>query len=589
MSPPLDVDGLDSGRRCNYFGLDGTFRREIERVYPEAALPDARERLDRFGAIVGETVADNADVVDRNGPRLHTFDAEGERANRVVRHPAHRENERLVWEAGIVADSFRPPPGREEPLPLAHNLAMQYLLCYADVGLDCSVAMSAGVALVLERFEDVDGGPLAPYYDALTSRSYEDHVQGAMFLTERRGGSDVGATETVARREGDDWYLEGEKWFCSNLDAEATLALARPEGAPDGTAGLAMFLVPHTLEDGRLNRQRYRRLKDKLGTISVPTGEVELEGAKAHLVGDADRGFKQMAEMLNLERLSNAVGACGLMGRARLESVIHATDRETFGERLDRHPLMRVDLVDMTVDHEAATAFTFEAVKHFSEREAARRAGDEPGEAYPLMRALIPVAKARTGRMAVETASYAMEVHGGNGYVADFVTHRLLRDAQVLPIWEGTENILALDLLRALSTADAAGPLLATVDDHLAAVDPPRLASDRETVEVARDDLERAIGALAGAERDHAQRVAKRLVHLVFDVVTGAVLLDEATHGLAADDARLALVARRFIDRQFGYEPARDVLDGDRMVADHAEAIVRHERIDPAALDASLG
>ncbi len=586
MSAPIEVEHLASGRHCNYFELDRTFQREVDRIYPSTDHAWARDQLDAFGEVVGHTIADNADRVDQHGPTLRTFDAEGDLANQVTYHPAHRENERLVWEAGIVADSFRPPPDRDRPLPLAHNLAMQYLLSYADVGLDCPVAMSAGVALVLERFADVDGGPLAPYYEALTTRRFEEHVQGAMFLTERQGGSDVGATETVASRHDGTWHLEGEKWFCSNLDAEATLALARPEGAPNGTAGLALFLVPHTLDDGQLNHQRYRRLKDKLGTISVPTGEVELEGAEARLVGDVDRGFKQLAEMLNLERLSNAVAACGLMGRARLESVVKAANRTTFGRRLDRHPLMRVDLVDLTVDHEAATAFTFEAVRHFSDRETARRRGEDPGRTYPLMRTLVPVAKARTGRMAVEMASYAMEIQGGNGYVADFVTHRLLRDAQVLPIWEGTENVLSLDLLRALATADASGPLLAEIDRHLDGADHPHLADERATVRDGRDDLERAVVHLAGADRAQAERVGKRLTHLVFDVVTAAVLLDEAADRLAhTDDARLALVARRFVDRQFRSE-TRGIVDGDPMVADHAEAIVRYGRVDPEALAA---
>ncbi|MFW6448807.1 MAG: acyl-CoA dehydrogenase family protein [Halobacteriota archaeon] len=571
----------------NYFSSDQPLRREVERVSDPADFDWSEPHLERFGRLLAETVSENADVVDRNGPVLHTFDADGELANEVEFHPAHLENERLVYESGIVADSFVAPPGRDDPLPLSHNLAMQYLLSYADVGLDCPVAMSAGVALVLERFADTDAGALSRYFEGLTARSYEDLMQGAMFLTERQGGSDVGATETVARHDPttDRWILEGEKWFCSNLHAEATLALARPEGAPPGTDGLAMFLVPHTLEDGTLNHQRYRRLKDKLGTISVPTGEVELEGAEAYLVGEVDRGFKQMAEMLNLERLSNAVGACGLMGRARLESVRHAADREAFGHRLDRHPLMRVDLVDMTVDHEAATAFTFEAVRHFADREAARRAGTDAGEAYPLMRGLVPVAKARTGRMAVETASYAMEIQGGNGYVADFVTHRLLRDAQVLPIWEGTENILSLDLLRAFETADAHAAILALVDRHLADVDAEVLEADRAAVEAARDDLAAAVGSLATADRDHAERVAKRLLHLVFDVVTAAVLLAEAQERLSsADDARLALVARRFIDRSLRHDGSRGVPAGDPLVADHAAAIVRYAPVDPSAI-----
>ena len=164
-----------------------------------------------------------------------------------------------------------------------------------------------------------------------------------------------------------------------------------------------------------------------------------------------------MAEMMNFERLTNATGAVGVMGRALLEAKVHAADREAFGEAIDEYPLMRRDLVDMSVDYEAAAAFSFEAARLLDERErrASRGDTDDDSAAYQLMRLFITVAKYKTARMAVDTASYAMEVLGGNGYVHEYTTERLLRDAQVLPIWEGPSNILALDTLRALNREDA--------------------------------------------------------------------------------------------------------------------------------------
>ncbi|MCU4753973.1 acyl-CoA dehydrogenase family protein [Halobacteria archaeon AArc-curdl1] len=611
MNDGFDYGDLEGGRHINYWAFDRTLQRNVRRIYAPDEFAWAVPILEEFGDVIGHTVADNADVIDDHGPELETYDKDGEVVNRV-RYPAEQlENEQLVYELGIVADAFEAPPGRDRPMPLSHNLVMQYLLSYADVGFDCPVAMTAGAALVLEKFGDDD---LEAYYEGLTSREYETLIEGAMFLTEKQGGSDVGATETTARWDDDAgcYRLEGEKWFCSNIDAQGTLALARTPHAPEGTKGLSMFLVPHELE-GEVNDQLYRRLKDKLGTIAVPTGEVELQGAKAFLVGEEEAGFKQMAEMLNLERLSNAAGSCGLIGRALLESKVKAANREAFGDTIDQYPLMRRDLVDMAVDHEAATAFTMEAARLFSVRERAERVargdisledgadGDaleggtdratlEAEDAYRLMRLLIPISKARTGRMAVDTASYAMEIQGGNGYVNDFVTNRLLRDAQVLPIWEGTENILSLDVLRALEREAAHEPFIEAVQTRLECVSHPLLEPAVETVEAEFHELTDALATLATEDTEYAQLQAKELTHYIFDVFTAAVLLEDAQRALEGDDthepnARLALVARRFIDRQFDDRPARGVTSGDRFAIEHFDPIVRYAQVEPSSLE----
>lgn len=605
MDDGIDYGRYEEGRDVNYWELDRTLQRELRRTYADEAFEWAEPRLEAFGETVGHVIADNADYIDDHGPELEPYDKHGEIQNRV-RYPAEQvENERLTYEAGIVADVFEAPPGREEPMPLSHNLAMQYLLCYADPGFDCPVAMTAGAALVLEKFGDES---LEPYLEALTSRDYEELIEGAMFLTEKQGGSDVGANETRAEYDATEecWRLSGEKWFCSNIDAEGTLALARTEDAPEGTAGLSMFLVPHAdpdrfdgpvtkgdrLEDGPLapdevNDQLYRRLKDKLGTISVPTGEVEFTGATAILVGEEEAGFRQMAEMLNLERLSNAAASCGIVGRVLLESKIYAANREAFGKPIDQHPLMRADLVDMAVDHEAATTYVFEAARLLSERERVERAGEDANEAddaYRLMRLLIPIAKLRTARMAVDTASYGMEVHGGNGYVNDFVTNRMLRDAQVLPIWEGTENVLSLDVLRALEREDAHEPLRETIEERLEGAAHPVLADPVETVESEYHDLMSALATLAGEDGEYAQLSAKRLAHYVFDVFTAALLLERAQEGLEEGNGRTALVAIRFVANELERPEARGITNGERFALEAFDPIVRYAPVDPERL-----
>ncbi|MDS0476314.1 acyl-CoA dehydrogenase family protein [Natrinema sp. 1APR25-10V2] len=601
MSTGIDYGAFEEGRHVNYWELDRTLQRELRRVYDAGEFEWAEPRLEEFGELIGHTVADNADYVDDHGPELETYDKYGDVQN-FVRYPTEQlENDELVYEAGIVADAFEAPPGRDEPMPISHFLATLQLLCYADAGFGCPVAMTAGSALVLERFDD---GDLEPYYRALVSRDYDDLIEGAMFLTEEQGGSDVGANETTARydEEASRWRLTGEKWFCSNIDAEGTLALARTEDAPAGTDGLSMFLVPHgdpdegvlTKGDRRafegpppgdaLNDQLYRRLKDKLGTIAVPTGEVEFDDTKAYLVGEQEAGFKQMTEMLNLERLANAAASCGVMGRALLESNIQAATREAFGKTIDEFPLMREDLVDMTVDYEAATAYVHEVGRLFSERERARRdgdAGDEIDDEYRLLRLLTPIAKLRTGRMAVDTASYAMEIQGGNGYVDDFVTNRLLRDAQVLPIWEGTENVLSLDAVRALEREEAHEPFMAAIEERLEAVTHPALADAAETVAAEYEDLTGALLTLADEDADYVQLSAKRLAHYCFEVFTAALLLAEAQADLEDGDGRTAMVARRFVATELEDREARGITGGDRSVLEAFEPIVHHAPVDP--------
>jgi alkylation response protein AidB-like acyl-CoA dehydrogenase len=586
MDEPIDYAGRDPASDGDYWALSPALRAAVRRSVPAEDWADSEARLSAFGRTVARTVAPNSDTVDRNPPELHTYDAHGDVVNRVDYHPAQRENERLVVEHGVVADAFEAPPGRDEPLPFCHQLGMLALLTYADVGLTCPVAMTAGVALVLDEFGDERH---APFYEGLVARDPDDWLQGAMFMTEEQGGSDVGANETQAVRDDDGtWRLSGEKWFCSNVDAAAPLVLARRPDAPDGTAGLSLFLLPQRETDPE-DGIYYRRLKDKLGTKSVPTGELELDGARALPVGDLDAGFAQMTRMVNLERLANAAAATGLVGRCLLEAKLHAAERETFGRRLQDHPLMARDLVDLTVAHEAALAVTFEAGRQF---DAFERDGDD--DARRLVRLLVPVVKNRTGRLAVDVASETMEILGGNGYVADFVTHRLLRDAQVLPIWEGASNVLALETLRVLAREAAHEPLLAGIETRLDAADDPLLADTVATVRAATDDLRTAFGTLAAAERDYAQTQAKALADLVYDVTAASLLVASASEDLAGGDeddgdARGVLVARRFVDDHLRERPVRGIAAGDRLPVDRFDALARYGPVDPASVEREAG
>jgi acyl-CoA dehydrogenase len=580
-STPLDYSTLESGRDCNYWELDRTIQSAAQRAYDEEEFEWAEQRLSDLGRVTGTTVVENSEIIDRNGPELHTYDRWGEVQNEVEYHPRQHENERITYsEFGLSHDVFHAPPDRDEPLGFVHALTMESILSFADPGFVCPVAMTVGAAIVLEKFDESERND--EYFRQLTTRDPDEYIEGAMFLTEKQGGSDVGANETTAVEADTDeegvYHLTGEKWFCSNIDSEGTLALARREGAPEGTAGLSLFLVPHTKANGELNDQVYRRLKDKLGTISVPTGEVELHGAKGYLVGELEEGFRYITEMLNFERLSNAAASVGIMGRCLLESKVQAANREAFGQTIDQFPLMRRDLVEMAVDYEAAVAFVFETARLFDVAE------EDDDDARRLLRLFVPIAKYRTAREAVDTASYACEVLGGNGYVRGFATERLLRDAQVLPIWEGTSNILSLDVLRVLNRENAHAVLMSDIQERLDSVEYSPLSEYVTTVEEEFTDLQNALVTLANEDQEYAQLQAKELVDYIYDVFVAAELLAVAQDRVADGNARMALIAQEFIEKQFERSEARGITSGGRRATEAFDTIIRYAEHTPEQL-----
>ena len=254
-------------------------------------------------------------------------------------------------------------------------------------------------------------------------------------MTEKAGGSDVGAIETIARTQDGIWRLYGEKWFCSHTDADVALMLARPEGAPSGTRGLALFALPRRTRDGARNAYRIVRLKDKLGTKSMASGEIRLEGAEAYLVGQQDQGLKQMMEQVNLSRLSHGVRAAAMMRRCVNEALAAARGRTAFGRTVADFPLMRRQLMKLLVPAEQALSM-------------ALCTADALGRgATAELRILTGLLKLRACRDNAAVATGAMEARGGNGYIEDWVNPRLIRDAQVGLLWEGTSNINALDVI----------------------------------------------------------------------------------------------------------------------------------------------
>lgn len=431
----------------NRYRDDAELQRLLGVYLPADLLAHLTPRLERLGDLAGGRLDELAGIADRNPPSLQPRTRTGLDLQQVAKHPAYQEMERLAFgEFALAAISHRDDVlGWDGPLPPAVKYALTFLFVQAEFGLCCPVSMTDSLARTLKKF----GAPelVERYLPRLTSVDPDLLYQGAMFMTEQGAGSDVGATATSACPDPDQpgaWLLTGDKWFCSNADASLAMVLARPVNGPPGLKGVSLFLLPRHLEDGSLNRYRIVRLKDKLGTRSMASGEIRLDGARGYLVGEPERGFVQMADMINNSRLSNGVRAAGLMRRAASEALFVARQRVAFGRPLVALPLMRRQLLKILLPGEQARTLMFQTA------EVLARSDTGDGEAYRLARILTPLIKFRACRDARKVAGDAMEVRGGCGYIEEWADPRVLRDAHLGSIWEGTSNIVALDVIRAI-------------------------------------------------------------------------------------------------------------------------------------------
>jgi acyl-CoA dehydrogenase len=524
----------------NFYAVDRGLR-DLLQLYLE---PDDFRRLephfDRLGALSGGRLDELARAADQHPPVLNARDRFGRDEDWIDYHSSYREMEKIAFgdfqfhamthRAGVL--------GMDRPLPFVAKYALQYLFVQAEFGLMCPISATDTSIHLIRKFA---GTELKDYLlPKMLSGDVATMWKGTQFMTERAGGSDVGTIETVARCEDGEWRLFGDKWFCSHTDGDVALLLARPEGAPPGTKGLALFALPRRRKDGSRNAYRIVRLKDKLGTRSMASGEIKLEGALAYLVGDADRGLKQMMEQVNLSRLSHGVRAAAMMRRCVNEAMVCARTRSAFGNTIIEYPLLRRQLLKITVPTEQSLSmFLFTAG-------AMDRANAGSKEAEGLLRILTPLLKFRACRDNIPVATGAMEVRGGNGYIEEWVQPRLVRDAHIGVLWEGTSNINALDIItravgkshahRTLGVAlakllDQATPIPAAFRDRL------RSTLDRTLVFAERVAAEPAL-------EETARQAASALYH-----ITSAILMTwEAAQ--PGTDARRALYARFVLEHR---------------------------------------
>lgn len=553
MATKIDADlggAIPDSRGINLYRADPDAATLFAHYLPHTLFRHLEPTFDYLGAVAGGRLDQLAGIADHNPPTLSVRRRTGEDCNVVEKHPAYIEMERLAFsKLGLAALSHRGVLGWPEAMPPAAKYALTYLFVQAEFGLMCPVSMTDSLTRTLKRYGDPN--LVARFIERLTTLDFDELMQGSMFMTEQGAGSDVSAIATRAVSQPDGtWKLTGDKWFCSNADADLAMVLARSEDVA-GIKAISLFLLPKVKSNGRPNDYRILRLKDKLGTRSMASGEIRLDGAEAYLVGERGRGFNQMADMVNNSRLSNGVRAAALMRRAVTEALFVSRRRQAFGRRLIELPLMRRQLAKMLVWTEQARTMMFLTA------DALDRANQNDVVGAKLARILTPLIKFRACRDARKVTGDAMEVRGGCGYIEEWPDARLLRDAHLGSIWEGTSNIVALDVSRAISRDDAL-PALRTLNDTLLY----DASLNRHTHAVFVKTLNRTCEFAADVAAKKSEGLARQSASALYHITSAIGLAREATacrtpHRLAL--ARMVLTHRLL---------PRDPLGGDGEVGD---------------------
>jgi len=404
-----------------------------------------------LGRFAGRELYEIADYVDKIArPRQVYWAVDGERVDRVWLDPGERYAlEKLVKEFEVNKRPY-------SEADWFHYFSSIYLI--GDPGISCILTVTNQTAFAIFKYGNEKVKKFLP---GLIGQDKELKF-GATWFTELQGGSDLGANRLEAKQKGDAWLLNGDtKYFASNAGlADFAIVTARPSNARSGAKGLALFLVPEINSSGKRNFT-VRRLKDKSGTVSVPTGEVEFKDSEAFLLGDEEKGIYYTMENLMVSRLSNAVGALGIARKAYLEAYYYVNKRTAFGKKLIQHPLVLRDLIEMESYIEGTMALTFKAIKLFQETFMDRYPYSEK---YHYARLLTHISKNLTADMASHVTKLSMELHGGLGFLSEFAVERWHREALITPIWEGTSNIQALDMLEVIAKKGANQSMLKDVE-----------------------------------------------------------------------------------------------------------------------------
>ncbi|XP_063396861.1 acyl-CoA dehydrogenase family member 11-like isoform X1 [Mytilus trossulus] len=468
----------------NFLKQDQSLLKILQKNIPKQHYQTVEDDLLRFSERIASEIDDLGFQCEKEKPYVQTFDAWGNRIDQLVTCQAWKKMHNISAEEGLISLGYENP---KEEWRRLHQMSKLYIFASSSGLYSCPLAMTDGAATIIRRIENPTS-QLLKAFENLTSRNPEEFWTSGQWMTEKKGGSDVASgTETEAVKQDDGSYrLHGYKWFSSATDSDMAFTLARvvdkQNNVIEGTKGLSLFYLETKKNDGSLNNIQIIKLKDKLGTRQLPTAELLLDGTSAVRISDLGKGVAGISSMLTLTRIHNAVAACSSMRKLLMLSKDYSLKREAFGNRLYNYPLHVQTLARLETEVRAATLFVFQAVLLLSKQESGKATEDE----LHLLRLLTPLIKLYTGKQAMSVSSEGLESFGGQGYIEETGLPNFLRDAQVLTIWEGTTNILSLDVLRCISKSNGQAliSLKNDVDNKLSST-PPELSKEAEKLQMA--------------------------------------------------------------------------------------------------------
>ncbi len=534
----------------NFYDIDQSLQDLLHCYMAEDLRSHMEPHLRNLGEVAGGDLDDWSRDADRHIPKLHSRDARGRNEDWIEFHPSYRNMEQVAFgDFGIHAMTNKAGVlGWQDKVPSMAKYVFQYIFGQSEFGQLCPISATDTTAMLIERYGDEKTKAL--FLDRMKSQDMNTILKGGQFMTEKTGGSDVSNIALEARQEDGVWRLYGEKWFCSCADADVVLLLARPQGAPGGNAGLGLFALPRHLEDGSRNTYHLVRLKDKMGSRSMASGEIIFDGAVVYPLGEvgahANRGLKMMMDQVNMSRLSHGVRAASMMRRCLNESLTVAGFRRAFDGKLINKPLLRRQLMKLMVPTEQALSMYLFTAKNMQEGDA----GNE--QAAKMTRILTPLLKYRTARDNVRVATGAMEVRGGNGYIEDWVNPRMVRDSHLGVLWEGTSNINSLDVLnRAIAKVgahnDLGEGLIGILEDERDL--PGQYAGQLKGL------VDQAVKFADDVAKEGKETLARKASSALYHVTTASLLATEGARlGAMGKDARRLLLSRMVVDRKLGQE-----------------------------------
>lgn len=502
-------------RLTNTYRSDETLQKFLSKFLPAEVQKEALPHLDHLGEKASSDMLHWAEDAETNIPRHIPFSPWGKRIDHIKTAHGWQQLEKMAAEEAIVATAYKRTHGA---FSRVYQMALLYLYSPSSAIFSCPLAMTDGAARALELYGSDDLKKRALPH--LLSTDPKTFWTAGQWMTERTGGSDVSGTATDAQKFsgpsefGATHELHGTKWFTSATTSQMALTLARPEGATAGSKGLSLFYLELRNREGELNNIEIHRLKDKLGTKALPTAELSLIGTPARVIGNEGDGIKKIASVLNVTRIYNSICATGHMRRALDLATSYAKKRKAFGKILIEHPLHKETLRQLEEDFRRSFVFCM-FVAHLQGQD---EVGEISASRRILLRTLTPILKLYTGKKAIKISSEVVESFGGAGYIEDTGIPRLLRDAQVFSIWEGTTNVLSLDMLRAFEKEQALPVLLEYLNNC------PAMKNSVATFVERFNSLQNLLAHLKNAAPEEWEAQARRLAFLVADAVTEALL-----------------------------------------------------------------